>query len=163
MNTLATLILTVALIAAADARQSFVREPLPRAPGARVTTITEPGPFTEPGIAVNPRDARHAVAVYQNEASAAWSGDGGATWTRSEGTAPPNYRVAGDVSIAIDRHGHAFLCYIAFDRTGVTSYWGLGGTRGGIFVRRSLDGGRTWEKQPAAVAEHPETNPGLPL
>lgn len=162
MNMLATLVVAVASIAAADARQSFVREPLPRAPGARVTTITQPGPFTEPGIAVDPRDARHAVAVYQNEASAAWSGDGGATWTRSEGTAPPDYRVAGDVSVAIDRDGHAFLCYIAFDRTGVTSYWGLGGTRGGIFVRRSLDGGRTWEKQPAAVAEHPETKPGLP-
>ena len=122
--------LTVLLTASRGSAQSFVREPLPRAPGARVSSITEPGSFTEPGIAIDPRDSRHAVGVYQNQANASWSTDGGATWTGAPGTAPPNYRVAGDVSVAIDRHGHTFLCYIAFDRTGVTSYWALGGTRG---------------------------------
>jgi hypothetical protein len=142
--------------------QRFVREPLPRAPGAHVTTITEPGPFTEPGIAIDPRDSRHAVGVYQNQTNAAWTTDGGDTWTGAEGTVPPNYRVAGDVSTTVDRHGHAFLCYIAFDHTGVTSYWGLGGSRGGIFVRRSLDGGKTWEKEPRIVVEHPVTKPSLP-
>jgi len=145
-----------------SAAQSFVRDPLPRAPGARVSTVTDPGPFTEPGIAIDPRDNRHVVGVYQNQASAAWSRDGGASWKVADGTVPPNYRVAGDVSVTIDRHGHAFLCYIAFDRTGVSSYWALGGTRGGIFVRRSLDGGATWEKEPSVVMEHPETKPNLP-
>jgi hypothetical protein len=150
------------LIAPAASGQTFVRERLPGAPGARVSTITDPGPFTEPGIAIDPRDPRRVVAVYQNQASAAWTADGGATWTPADGTVPPNYKVAGDVSVTIDRHGHAFLCYIAFDRTGVTSYWALGGSRGGIFVRRSPDGGRTWAKEPNVVTEHPETKPGLP-
>ena len=159
---LSSLVPIVALASSAASGQSFVREPLPRAPGARVSTITDPGPFTEPGIAIDPRNARHVVGVYQNQASASWSTDGGATWTGAEGTVPPNYKVAGDVSVTIDRHGHAFLCYIAFDRTGVTSYWALGGSRGGIFVRRSPDGGKTWAKEPNVVVEHPETKPGLP-
>jgi hypothetical protein len=159
---LSSVALAVTLIGSAASGQTFVREPLPKAPGARVSTITDPGPFTEPGIAIDPRDARRAVGVYQNQASASWTTDGGATWTAAEGTVPPNYKVAGDVSVAIDRHGHAFLCYIAFDRTGVTSYWALGGSRGGIFVRRSPDGGKTWEKEPNVVIEHPDTKPGLP-
>src|SRR6476646_3238483 len=96
------------LVASSGGAQSFVREPLPRAPGARVSTITEPGPFTEPGIAIDPRNARHVVGVYQNQASASWSTDGGATWVGAEGTVPPNYKVAGDVSVTTDRHGHAF-------------------------------------------------------
>jgi hypothetical protein len=150
------------VVSSASGAQSFVREPLPRPPGVRVSTVTDPGPFTEPGIAIDPRDNRRAVGVYQNQASAAWSADGGVTWKTAGGTVPPNYRVAGDVSVTIDRHGHAFLCYIAFDRTGVTSYWALGGTRGGIFVRRSADGGATWDKEPSIVVEHPETKPGLP-
>lgn len=153
--------LSVALISSASSGQSFVREPLPRAPGARVTTITDPGPFTETSIAIDPRNPRRVVGVYQNQASAAWSADG-VTWAIAEGTAPPNYRVSGDPSVTIDRHGHAFFCYIAFDRTGVTSYWALGATRGGIFVRRSLDGGKTWEKEHNVVVEHPVTQPGLP-
>jgi hypothetical protein len=110
---------------------------------------------------VDPRDARHAVATYQNQVHAAWTADGGATWTTATGTAPPNYRVSGDVSIAVDRHGHAFLCHIAFDQLGTTSYWAIGGSRNGIFVRRSLDGGRTWEATPKVVMEHPTTRPKL--
>ena len=91
-----------------------------------MSTITSPGPFTEPGVAVDPRDSRRAIVGYQNQVSAAWTADGGMTWTGADGVAPPNYRVAGDATVAIDRHGHAFVCYIAFDRTGVTSYWALG-------------------------------------
>lgn len=150
------------LLASPASGQSFIREPLPRAPNARVVTITDQGPFTEPGIAIDPRDARRAVGVYQNQANASWTADAGVTWKNAQGTAPPNYKVAGDVSVAIDRHGHAFLCYIAFDKTGVTSYWGLAGSRGGIFVRRSLDGGATWEQEPRVVVEHPVTKPVLP-
>src|SRR5690242_11800419 len=71
--------LATALVAAPLAAQTFVRDPLPRAPGARVSTVTDPGPFTEPGIAIDPRDARHVVGVYQNQASAAWTTDGGAS------------------------------------------------------------------------------------
>ena len=143
--------------------QSAVLTPLPPAPGARVTTVTpEAGYFTEPGIAIDPRDPLHAVGVFQNNVHAAWTGDGGATWTVAQRTEPPDYRVSGDVSVAVDRHGHAFLCHIAFDKTGVSGYWALGGTRNGIFVRRSLDGGRSWEAEPRVLVEHPVTQPGLP-
>jgi hypothetical protein len=160
-STLAAMV-GIVLATSSGRSQTFVREPLPRAPGARISTITAPGPFTETGIAIDPRDPRRAVGVYQNQAMAAWTADAGVTWTGAEGTAPPHYRVAGDPSVAIDHHGHVFFCYIAFDRTGVTSYWALGGTRGGIFVRRSFDGGRTWEKDHQVVVEHPVTKPGLP-
>ena len=137
---------------------------LPRAPGAAITTVTpSPGFFTEPSIAVDPRDPRRVVAAYQDNAHAAWSIDGGATWTLADSTttAPPDYRVSGDVSVTFDRQGHAFLCYMAFDRLGTEGYWAHGATRGGIFVRRSLDGGRTWARDHVALAEHP-SEPGVP-
>jgi hypothetical protein len=157
------LVLRVLLTTSDLFAQGAVLAPLPRAPGAHVTTVTsEPGYFTEPGIAIDPRNPRHAVGVFQNNVHAAWTADGGTTWTVAQGTEPPNYKVSGDVSVAMDRHGHAFLCHIAFDKTGVSGYWALGGTRNGIFVRRSLDGGRSWEPEPRVLVEHPVTQPGLP-
>jgi len=86
------------------------------------------------------------VAAWQVGASAAYSADGGTTWKMAEGTAPKNYRVSGDVSLAYDASGHAILCYIAFDKLGSTNYWARGATRNGIFIRRSMDGGQTWTK-----------------
>ena len=45
---------------------------LPRAPGARVVTVTaEPGPWSEPGIALDPHDRSRILAVYQGRASGA--------------------------------------------------------------------------------------------
>ena len=44
----------------------------------------------------------------------------------ADGTAPKNYRVSGDVSLAYDASGHAILCYIAFDKLGSTNYWAQG-------------------------------------
>ncbi len=156
-------VLGALLITSTVRAQRAVVASLPRAPGARVTTVTpEAGYFTEPGIAIDPRDPLHVVGVFQNNVHAAWTSDGGVTWTIAPGTEPPNYKVSGDVSVAVDRHGHAFLCHIAFDKSGVSGYWALGGTRNGIFVRRSLDGGRSWESEPRVVVEHPVTQPGLP-
>ncbi|HEY7877084.1 MAG TPA: hypothetical protein VIC55_02605 [Gemmatimonadaceae bacterium] len=151
------------LLSAAPLRAQQPASPaLPLVPGAYVVTVTPaPGPYTEPSIAIDPRDPRHAVGVFQNNVHAAWTVDGGHTWTLAEGVEPPNYRVSGDVAVAMDLHGHAFLCSLAFDHTGLNSYWAIGGTRGGVFVRRSLDGGRTWETKPAIVIEHPGTTPGL--
>jgi hypothetical protein len=45
---------------------------------------------------------------------------------------------------------------------GTLNYWGHGATRNGIFVRRSLDGGETWERNHIPVAEQP-TKPGIPF
>ena len=136
---------------------------LPKAPQAHVFSLTPtPGYFTEPGIAVNPENPKQVVAVFQDNAHAAYSWDAGETWQVAEGVDPKNYRVSGDVSTVFDNQGHAFICYIAFDKLGTFNYWAHGATRNGIFVRRSLDGGKTWEADHVPVAEQP-TAEGIPF
>jgi hypothetical protein len=136
---------------------------LPKAPQAHVFSLTPtPGYFTEPGIAVNPENPKQVVAVFQDNAHAAYSRDAGETWQLAEGVDAKNYRVSGDVSIVFDNQGHAFVCYIAFDKLGTFNYWAHGATRNGIFVRRSLDGGKTWEADHIPVAEQP-TAEGIPF
>ena len=141
----------------------FHGQELPKAPNAEVFPLTaEPGYFTEPGIAVNLSNPKQVVAVFQDNVHASYSTDAGHAWTAAEGTAPKNYRISGDVSTVFDSHGHAFVCYIAFDKLGTFNYWAHGATRNGIFVRRSLDGGKTWETEHIAVSEQP-SNPGIPF
>ena len=112
-------------------------EDLPKAPGANVFSLTPtPGYFTEPSVAVNPANPQQVLAVFQDNAHAAYSQDGGKTWQAAEGVDPKNYRVSGDVSTVFDNQGHAFICYIAFDQLGTFIYWAHGATRIGIFVRR---------------------------
>jgi hypothetical protein len=136
---------------------------LPKAPGAEVFTLTPtPGPFTEPSIAVNPNNPRQVVAVYQDNAHASYSEDEGRSWHAAGDVAPENFRVSGDVSTTYDNQGHAFICYIAFDKLGTFNYWGHGASRNGIFVRRSPDGGKTWDAKDVAVSEFPST-PGIPF
>jgi hypothetical protein len=136
---------------------------LPKVPEARVFALTPtPGYFTEPSVAVNPTNPQQVVAVFQDNAHAAYSRDAGNTWTVAEGVDPKNYRVSGDVSVAFDNQGHAFICYIAFDKLGTFNYWAHGATRNGIFVRRSVDGGKTWEQNHVPVAEQP-SQPGIPF
>ena len=133
------------------------------APGAEVQNITpNPGYFTEPGVAINPANPQQVAVAYQDNAHVAYSDDAGKTWTIAENTASKDYRVSGDVSITYNKQGHAFLCYIAFDRLGTTNYWAHGATRNGIFVRRSLDGGKTWEDNEYVVAAQ-KTEPGIPF
>jgi hypothetical protein len=135
---------------------------LPPAPGARVIALTPaPGYFTEPAIAVNPTDPEQVVAVFQDNAHAAYSQDGGRSWHVAEGVEPLNYRVSGDVSTTFDNRGHAFICYMAFDKLGTFNYWGHNSSRNGLFVRRSLDGGKTWEANHNPFIEH-ATEPGVP-
>ena len=136
---------------------------LARAPGGAVAALTpEAGPFTEPAVAVNPGNPQQVVAAYQDNVHISYSTDGGSHWTAADNVAPPNYKVSGDVSLAFDHQSHAFLCYIAFDKLGSFNYWARGATRNGIFVRRSLDGGKTWEKDHFPVAEQP-SQPGIPF
>ncbi|HEV3036760.1 MAG TPA: sialidase family protein [Candidatus Angelobacter sp.] len=124
--------------------------------------MEKPGYFNEPSIAVNPEDPQELAVAWQVAASVAYSSDGGKTWITAAGTAPKDYRVSGDVSITYDASGHAILCYIAFDKLGTSQYWAHGATRNGVFVRRSLDGGKTWESDAIAVISH-ETTPGIPF
>lgn len=138
-------------------------EDLPKAPQSQVFSLTPtPGHFTEPGVAVNPHNPQQVVAVFQNQAHAAYSQDAGRTWQIAEGVEAKNYRVSGDVSTSFDNQGHAFVCYIAFDKLGTFNYWAHGATRNGIFVRRSLDGGKTWEAEHIPVAEQPSAT-GIPF
>ncbi len=138
-------------------------EKLPTVPQRVITSLTpQPGGFSEPSIAVNPTQPRQIVAAFQVNASAAVSMDAGHTWRITTGTAPSNYKVSGDVSVTYDNHGHAFLCYIAFDKLGSFNYWAHGDSRNGVFVRRSLDGGRTWEANHIPVIEH-ATQSGIPF
>lgn len=141
----------------------FGQSPLPRAPGASVVNVSSPpGTPSEPGIAINPKNPKHVVVVYQTTAAAAYSTDAGRTFTVAEGTKPADWRVAGDVSTTFDNKGNAYLCYLAFDHLGTTDYWAHNAGRNGIFVRRSSDGGKTWEKQASAVKAFPTGHePGL--
>ena len=157
-----TLLLIGLLPRSLRAQPSSAESALTPPPGARVIKLTpSPGQFTEPSIGVNPANPKQLVGAFQNTA-VAYSRDAGHTWTLAEGVAPPDYRVSGDVSVAYDNQGHAFLCYIAFDKLGTTNYWAHNATRNGIFVRRSLDGGQTWEKDAATVIAHP-SDPGIPF
>src|SRR5581483_6627636 len=136
---------------------------LPKAPDSHVFALTpSAGFFTEPAVAVNPQNPRQVVAVFQDNVHASYSNDTGQTWQPADGVAPKNYKVSGDVSVAFDNQGHAFVCYIAFDKLGTFNYWAHGATRNGIFIRRSLDGGKTWEENHVPVAEQIST-PGIPF
>lgn len=136
---------------------------LPMAPHAVATDITgKPGFFTEPSIAVNSSNPNQVAAAYQDNAHIAYSVDAGAHWEDATGTAPPGYKVSGDVSVTYDKHGHAILSYMAFDKLGTFNYWAHNASRSGLFVRRSLDGGKTWEANDIAVIKHP-TEPGMPF
>ena len=151
---------SLAIVAATTLLHS---QSLPTAPGAEVFTLTpQPGPFTEPAIAIDPGNGQHVVAVFQDNAHASYSRDGGHTWKSAEGVAPANYKVSGDVSVAFDTQGHAFICYIAFDKLGTFNYWGHNASKNGVFVRRSVDGGVTWETNHVPIAEQ-STQPGIPF
>lgn len=136
---------------------------LPTAPGASFTDISPSGgTFSEAGIAINPNNPNQIVVVYQVGAFATYSADAGKTFTAAETSHPTDYRIAGDVSAAFDNLGHAFLCYLAFDHLGTPQYWAHGAGRNGIFVRRSLDAGKNWQKESVPVKAFPTGHePGL--
>ncbi len=153
----------IALVIVASTPALVRGQELAMAPGAEVFSLTPtPGYFTEPAIAVNPRNPQQVVAVFQDNAHAAYSQDAGHTWQLAAGVEPPNYRVSGDVSVAFDQQGRVFICYMAFDKLGSFNYWGHGASRSGLFVRRSLDGGKTWDANHVPIIEHP-TEAGIPF
>jgi hypothetical protein len=149
-------------IAAAAQQPPAAANPLPPVPGKVFTIAEQPGYHNEPAIAVSERNPQQAFAAYQAHATVAYTQDGGATWKPATGTASTDYKISGDVVATYDKHGTAILGYIAFDRLGTENYWARGATRNGIFVRRSTDGGATWEKQDHAIIAQP-TKPGIPF
>jgi photosystem II stability/assembly factor-like uncharacterized protein len=135
---------------------------LPQPPKARVIDLTSKGYFNEPAIAVNPANPQQLVAAWQVNTSVAYSQDGGATWITAKDTAPKNFKISGDVAVVYDAKGAAIVAYLAFDKLGTENYWAHNATRNGLFVRRSADGGKTWDQQDHAVKENP-TAPGIPF
>jgi hypothetical protein len=121
------------------------------APRRHIVTISggnEHG--SEPSIAVDPNNPTRVVAVFQ-PATVAYSTDGGQTFSTADLPAIEGWRGGGDVSVTFDSKGHAYLTTLHFDKLGSTSYWAHGAGKNGIFVRRSLDGGKTWEKDAVAL------------
>jgi hypothetical protein len=140
----------------------FAQE-LPPAPQAHVVTVSpQGGHYSEPGIAINPHNPKQVVVVFQGAksvqgtATAAYSNDGGQSFTLAHGTDSPDWRVLGDVTTTFDNAGNAYVCSIAFDKLGTTSYWAHNVSRNGIIVRRSPDGGKTWEATVSNVKTFPK-------
>ncbi len=144
--------------------QQASAQQLPTAPGASVSSLTpEPGYFTEPGIAINPNNPQQVVAVFQDNAHAAYSTDSGKQWQLATGVESMRYKVSGDVSVVFDTRGRAIICYMAFDKLGTYSYWAHNASRSGLYVRRSLDGGKTWEANDIPIIAHDSTEQNLPF
>ena len=140
---------------------AFTQSSLPLAPAAHVITISPPASQgSEPGIAVNIKNPNEVVAVYQ-PATVAYSTDGGQSFTLADLAPVPGWRTGGDVSATFDNKGHVYLSSLHFDKLGSASYWAHGAGRNGIFVRRSLDGGKTWEKEAATVKAFQGTEPEI--
>ena len=134
---------------------------LPVAPGARVITISPPNSRgNEPSIAVNPKNPNQVVAAFQR-ATVAYSDDAAKTFKIAELPPIPGWREGGDVSLTFDDRGAAFVSTLHFDKLGSMSYWAHGAGRNGIFVRRSLAGGKTWEKNAATVKAWQGTEPDI--
>ncbi|MGH9607262.1 MAG: sialidase family protein [Terracidiphilus sp.] len=155
--------MTMALALLAAAAQAQTPKPLPLAPGAVVTQLSStPWHWSEPGIAVNPLNPKQVTVVFQYTAQAGYSTDAGHTWKLAGKVAAPHWANSGDVSTVFDNKGHAIICYITFDKLGTMNYWAHGAIRNGIYVRRSLDGGATWEPDVYKVVAQP-TEPGIPF
>ncbi len=151
-KTAALLVGAIALGGASPEAPAQQAEGLPRPPGAHVATLPR-APADKPqevSVAVNPRDPRQVVVSYHQadgEGSdhhpgvavnlhVAWSADGGQTWAVAADTTHKDYLRSLDAAVAFDLHGHAFLVMLTLDE--------ISSTRRGEYVRRSLDGGRTW-------------------
>jgi hypothetical protein len=121
---------------------------LPRAPGAHIVTITPSGQSgSEPAIAVNPKNPNQVVGAAGGR-WAAYSTDGGRTFTPVQ-PAGEEGRAGGDVSLAFDDKGCVFLSFLSIAN--------------GIWVRRSPDGGRTWDKDAVPVKVWKGDEPDIAL
>src|SRR5215218_6986331 len=149
-----------------------VSAPSPYAPDCAALPPDEPGRnirngVPEPRVAVDPRDPRHVVAVWQQDRwsnggasglQGAVSRDGGRTWaqtsapfSRCTGGSPANggdYERASDPWVTIAPNGDVYQIALAIS--------GRAGRRvTAVLVGRSTDGGATWGP-PTALIESRE-------
>ena len=152
------------LLQAQVVHAQVVDDQLLPAPQAHTFTLTaEPGRYSSPVIAINGIQPQQLVVAFQPMARAAYSIDGAAHWAIEQGTgAPAPYRSFVDTSVAYDRNGYAIMCFTALDGVGPFKYWGHNPKRNAVLVRRSPDGGKTWEPRSIPVIEHAD-GPGIPF
>lgn len=113
---------------------------------AQNNSLVSQGTFFEgePYLAVNPQNQQHLVAAWMGFQTgnkvvikSTVSTNGGLTWTAPIGQphVVSTYSSA-DVSLAFDRNGNVFMCYIDYDNENHSE--------GKVVVRKSTDGGVTW-------------------
>jgi len=111
---LTTLLLFASLLTAAQTR-------LPPAPNRQVHTISDPAAHgNEPSIAINPNNPQQIIAAYQ-PVTVVYSQDGGKTFATADLPAVEGWRGGGDVSVAFDSKGNAYLSTLHFEKLGNTS------------------------------------------
>jgi len=132
---------------------------LPRAPGAHIVTVTPQGQVGfEPTIAVNGASPNQVAAAWGPGGVAAYSDDSGRTFT-AVNTAPDKGPAGGDDALTYDYKGDLFLAFGIAQMHGATpNYWGLNARGSGVWVRRSTDGGKTWDPA-VAVKVYPDDKP----
>ncbi len=154
-------IITTVVLVVVAVPVAHLQTRLPRPPGAHVVTITPPGlTASEPAIAVNPNNPNQVVGITGRWA--AYSTDGARTFTPVQ-PAGEDGRSGGDASLAYDDKGNLFLSFLSIQKNGLPGYWGHGPGANGIYVRRSPDGGKTWDKNEVAVIEWRGTEPDVKL
>ncbi len=96
----------------------------------------------EPSIVINHHymgDPLNVVVGYNdigNTLGISYSPDSGKTWFDVQ--LPQKWNVSGDPSVAADLNGHVYACFLSYS-SNVTFY-----DTSGIYVCKSIDGGRTW-------------------
>lgn len=106
----------------------------------------------EPYLAIDPNNHQHLVAAWMGtqlgqkvSIKSAYSNDGGLTWSTPIWQA---HQVANnssaDVSLGYDLNDNLFMAYIDYDNENFTN--------GGVFVRKSTDGGQTWGAAVEAIS-----------
>ena len=110
----------------------------------------------EPYIAANPVNPQHMVVAWLGYKPLQYiviktrtTFDGGQSWSTTYDIPHTNpvYGSA-DPSLAFDNSGNAYVCYIDYD-TGIDS--------GSVYVRKSIDGGLSWESPVEVINAHSDS------
>ncbi|MBI3790145.1 MAG: exo-alpha-sialidase [Gemmatimonadetes bacterium] len=116
---------------------------------------------SEPGIALDPNNPARVIAAYGGP-WLAYSTDSGATFALAPQVKAEGVLGGGDVSVAFDDAGAAYLSFLTSDGLGTPSYWAHHAGKSGIWVARSPDGGRTWPTPAVPVKQWPNSRDPAP-